>query len=253
MALRVVEAARAESIALEGAVFRTNGEAMTPAKRESIERSGARVVIDYQISGMAGVGYGCLAPADANDQHLLTHHLAVIQAPRAVGSTTVDALLYTSLLPNAPRISLNIETDDYGVLDQRRCGCPLEELGLLTHVRGVRSFKKLTAEGVTLVGSDMERVLESELPARFGGSALDYQLAEEEDEDGFTRIVIRASPRLDLPDEAALIGAVLEGLRSTSISADLAGRLWNQSGAIVVRREEPRVGGGGKLMPLHLR
>jgi hypothetical protein len=43
---------------------------------------------------------------------------------------------------------------------------------------------------------------------------------------------------------------VLEGLRSTSISADLAGRLWNQANAIVVRREEPRAGGGGKLMPL---
>jgi hypothetical protein len=202
---------------------------------------------------MAGVGYGCLAPADANDQHLLTHHIAVIQAPRAVGATTVDALLYTSLLPHAPRVSLNVESDDYGVLEDRRCGCPLEALGLLTHVRGVRSFKKLTAEGVTLVGSDMERVIESVLPARFGGSALDYQLAEEEDEQGFTRIVIRVSPRLEIRDEAALIGAVLEGLAATSISADLAGRLWNQAGAIVMRREDPRLGGGGKLMPLHLR
>ncbi len=253
MALRIVEAARSEHVDLGRVVFRTNGEAMTPAKRESIERSGARVVIDYQISGMAGVGYGCLAPADANDQHLLTHHIAVIQAPRAVGATTVDALLYTSLLPHAPRVSLNVESDDYGVLEDRRCGCPLEALGLLTHVRGVRSFKKLTAEGVTLVGSDMERVIESVLPARFGGSALDYQLAEEEDEQGFTRIVIRVSPRLEIRDEAALIGAVLEGLAATSISADLAGRLWNQAGAIVMRREDPRLGGGGKLMPLHLR
>jgi hypothetical protein len=253
MALRVVEAARAADIDLAGAVFRTNGEAMTAAKRESIERSGARVVIDYQISGMAGVGYGCLAPVDANDQHLLTHHLAVIQAPRAVGSTMVDALLYTSLLPNAPRISLNVESDDYGTLEERRCGCPLDSLGLHTHVRGVRSFKKLTAEGVTLVGSDMERVIESVLPSRFGGSALDYQLAEEEDGQGYTRIVIRASPRLQIADEADVVRAVLEGLRAASISADLAGRLWNQAGAIVVRREEPRLGSGGKLMPLHLR
>lgn len=252
MALRIVEAARAEGIELGRVIFRTNGEAMTPAKRASIEQSGARVVIDYQISGMAGVGYGCLAPADANDQHLLTHHLAVIQAPRAVGSTTVDALLYTSLLPNAPRISLNVESDDYGVLEERSCGCPLEALGLLTHVRGVRSFKKLTAEGVTLVGSDMERVIESVLPARFGGSALDYQLAEEEDERGFTRIVIRVSPRLDIRDETELVRAVLDGLTEASISADLAGRLWSQANAILVRREEPRTGGGGKLMPLHL-
>ena len=203
MALRVVEAGqvRGHRSRPRGLPHQRRGDDAGQAREH--RASGARVVIDYQISGMAGVGYGCLAPADANDQHLLTHHLAVIQAPRAVGSTTVDALLYTSLLPNAPRVSLNVESDDYGVLEERRCGCPLEALGLLTHVRGVRSFKKLTAEGVTLVGSDLERVIESVLPARFGGSALDYQLAEEEDEQGFTRIVIRVSPRLEIRDEAA--------------------------------------------------
>jgi hypothetical protein len=252
MALRIVEAADQEKIDLAGVVFRTNGEAMTAAKRGHIERSGARVIIDYQISGLSGVGYGCLEPADANDQHVLIHHLAVIQSRREVGATAVEALLYTSLLPHAPRVSLNVESDDYGVLEDRRCGCPLEALGLYTHVRGVRSFRKLTAEGVTLVGSDMEHVLESVLPARYGGSALDYQLAEEEDERGFTRIVVRVAPSIELRDEAELIRTVLEGLARTSISADLAGRLWNQAGAIQVRREAPVVGGGGKLMPLHL-
>jgi hypothetical protein len=250
MALRIVLAARDEKIDLERTIFRTSGEAMTRAKRESIESSGARVVTDYQVSGLSGVGYGCLHPAEANDQHLLTHHLAVIQAPRAVGGTTVDALLFTSLMPTAPRVSLNVESDDYGVLEKRSCGCPLEALELTTHLRGVRSFRKLTAEGVTLIGSDMEHVLESVLPARFGGSALDYQLAEEEDEQGFTRICIRVSPRVELQDEHAVIRAVLEGLATTSISADLAGRLWNQADAIHVRREEPVLGGRGKLLPL---
>ena len=171
---------------------------MTPAKRGRIESAGARVIIDYQISGLSRRGLRLPAPADANDQHLLTHHLAVIQARARSGRDQVDALLYTSLLPHAPRVSLNVESDDYGVLEERRCGCPLEALGLHTHVRGVRSFRKLTAEGVTLVGSDMERVLESVLPARFGGSALDYQLAEEEDERGFTRIVVRVAPSIEL-------------------------------------------------------
>ena len=91
-----------------------------------------------------------------------------------------------------------------------------------------------------------------ETGTRFGGSALDYQLAEEEDDRGYTRIVLRIGPRVDIADEAAVKATVLDALATASISADLAGRLWNQAGAFVVRREQPQVGGGGKLMPLHL-
>jgi hypothetical protein len=182
----------------------------------------------------------------------MTDQLALVQAPRRVGEIEVDALLVTSLLPTAPRVLLNVETDDYGVLEQRRCGCPLDELGLHTHVRDVRSFKKLTAEGVTLVGSEMEHVLEHVLPERFGGSALDYQLAEEEDAEGFTRIAIRVSPSVGALDEGAVLATVLAALEQASISADLAMRLWNHTGAIRVVRDAPIVGARGKLLPLHL-
>jgi hypothetical protein len=251
MALRISLAAREQGIDLAGVVFRAAGEAMTPAKMAGIRAAGARAVVDYAMSGMGGVGVGCLRPIGVNDQHLQTHHLAIIQAPRRVADREVGALLFTTLLPNAPRVFLNLESDDYGVLEERRCGCPLDDLGLHTHVRDVRSFKKLTAEGITLVGSEMEHVLESVLPARFGGSPLDYQLAEEEDERGFTRVCINVSPRVRLDDEQALIDAVLEGLEQASISADLAMRLWNQAGAIRVRRVEPTLGGSAKLHPLH--
>ena len=44
----------------------------------------------------------------------------------------------------------------------------------------------------------MERVL----PARFGGSPLDYQLMEEEDERGFTRLSLLVSPKLRIADES---------------------------------------------------
>ena len=101
---------------------------------------------------------------------------------------TVDGL--SNLAPaHRAKILLNVQSDDYGVVEERRCGCHSKPR-LPTHVRGVRSYKKLIGEGVTLVGSDMERVIERVLPARFGGSALDYQLAEEEDARGFTRILI---------------------------------------------------------------
>jgi len=244
-------AARAEGIDLSGVVFRAAGEAMTPAKMDGILASGARAVTNYAMSGVGGTGAGCLRPIGVNDQHLQTHHLAIIQAARRVADREVEALLFTTLLPTAPRVLLNLETDDYGVLEERSCGCPLDELGLTLHVRDVRSFKKLTAEGITLVGTEMEHVLETVLPARFGGSPLDYQLAEEEDEQGFTRIFVNVSPSVRLADESAVVAAVLEALQQASISADLAGRLWNQAGAIRVRRVEPALGATGKLHPLH--
>lgn len=72
-------------------------------------------------------------------------------------------------------------------------GCPLEDLGLTDHLRQVRSFSKLTGEGVTLIGSDVVHILEEVLPARYGGSPLDYQMMEVEDEDGFTRLWLLVS------------------------------------------------------------
>jgi len=250
MALRISVAARAAGLDLTGVVFRAAGEPMTEAKMAALHAVGAAAVVDYVMSGLAGLGAGCLRPRGVNDQHLRTDHLAVVQAPRRVGEVEVDALLITTLLSSAPRVHLNVESDDYGVLEERDCGCPLHALGLTTHVRDVRSFKKLTAEGVTLVGSEMEEILERVLPQRFGGSPLDYQLVEEEDASGLTRVWIHIAPAVGAVDEAAVVATVLAGLTRASVSADLAGRLWNQAGAIGVRRVAPVLGGRGKLLPL---
>jgi len=86
---------------------------------------------------------------------------------------TVDAFHFTTLLPTARKLLLNVESDDYGVVETRSCGGPLESYGYTEHLRQIRSFRKLTGEGVTLVGSEMLRILEEVLPARFGGSPLD--------------------------------------------------------------------------------
>jgi hypothetical protein len=252
MCLRIALAARREGIDLNGLTFTAGGEPLTPAKAAGIAASGARVFANYNMSEAGAIGVFCTRPVGVNDQHVMIDQLALVQAPRTVFGVEVDALLVTGLLPTAPRVLLNVETDDYGVLEQRRCGCPLDDLGLHTHVRDVRSFKKLTAEGVTLIGSEMEHVLEHVLPERFGGSPLDYQLSEEEDEEGFTRIAIRVDPSVAPLDERAVLATVLAALEKASISADLAMRLWNHTGAIRVVRAAPIVGARGKLLPLHL-
>jgi hypothetical protein len=158
----------------------------------------------------------------------------------------------TSLMPTAPKILLNVEIDDYGTVEERRCGCPLEELGFSTHIRHIRSFRKLTGEGITLIGTDMEHILDTVLPERFGGSVTDYQLWEEEDENGLTRLSLVVSPRVRIDDEGAVIDTVMRTLSTMNSGAEGARAIWAQAGSLRVKREEPFWTSRGKLMPLHL-
>ena len=253
-ALRVSLAAQDAGLDLTGVTFVGGGEPPTPAKVRGITRSGAWWVPTYWFAEAGLMGIGCARPADENDLHLFRDVVALIQCPREVPGfgITVDSFHFTSLLPSTPKLMLNVESDDYGVIEQRSCGCPLEAYGFTEHLRHIRSFRKLTGEGVTLVGSEMVRILEEVLPARFGGSPLDYQLAEEEDERGFTRLNLLISPRVHICDEAAVVEAVLGALGQSSVSADLTRARWSQVGALRVRREEPRWTARGKLMPLHM-
>jgi hypothetical protein len=253
-ALRVCLAARELGLDLTGATFMGGGEPPTPAKIREIRSTGARWVPTYFFTEHGAVGLGCARPADDNDLHFLKDALAVIQYARRVPSSelTVEAFHYTSLLPTAPKVLLNVETDDYGVIEHRSCGCPLAALGFTEHLRHVRSFRKLTGEGVTLVGSDMLNILEEVLPARFGGSPLDYQLLEEEDEKGFTRLSLIVSPRVKIEDESTLIQVVLDALGRASVAGQIARTIWKKSGALRVKRMEPICTERGKLMPLYV-
>ncbi len=151
----------------------------------------------------------------------------------------VTALNITSLLLTTPQILLNAEVDDYGIVEDRACGCALERLGYHRHVRDIYSYRKLTGEGVTLVGGEMIEILERVLPARFGGSPLDYQLMEEEDDRGFTRLTLIVSPRVEIPSETAVVDAVMDELHKSSLMADSARGIWAQAGTMRVKRMEP--------------
>ena len=230
------------------------GEPPTPAKVTEIVRTGARYVPNYSIVEIGPIGLGCARPSDINDIHVFKDTVALVQYAREVPGSkiAVDAFYFTTLLPTAPKLMLNVESDDYGVIETRSCGCPLQSCGFTEHLRHIRSFRKLTGEGVTLVGSDMIRILEEVLPAKFGGSPLDYQLMEEEDEQGFTRLNLLVSPRIEIADEAAVIETVLEALGHSSVAADLARAIWKQAKTIRVKRMEPIWTARGKLMPLNL-
>lgn len=251
--LRVCLAAQEAGLDLTGAIFVLGGEPPTPAKIREMNRAGARHYPSYSTVETGRIAMGCANPIDCNDLHLHTDALALVQWPRQIPGAegSVDAFNFTSLLLSAPKIMLNVETDDYGIVEQRRCGCLLESYGYTQHIRQIYSFRKLTGEGVTLVGSEMLRILEEDLPARFGGSSQDYQLLEEEDEQGVTRISLIVSPRIELADEEQVIQVVRDALRRGSMGARLAEITWSQAGTLRVKRMEPIWTGRGKLMPLH--
>ena len=98
----------------------------------------------------------------------------------------------------------------------------------------------------------MIHVLEEVLPVRFGGSPLDYQLLEEEDAQGFTRLSLVISPKVEITDENKVVETVLEALGQGSDAADQARALWSQAGSLRIRRAEPVWTSRGKLMPLRL-
>jgi hypothetical protein len=105
---------------------------------------------------------------------------------------------------------------------------------------------------MTLVASDVLRLIEEELPARFGGSTTDYQLHEVEDANGLTRLELLVSPRVALASEPAVLDALLAGLARASPAADLARATWSAAGTLRLVRREPVWTRRGKLLPLHL-
>jgi hypothetical protein len=250
-ALRVCVAAEREGIDLTGGWFRVGGEPFSPAKHAGVERTGARAYATYGFIELGRVGMGCPRPVEPNDVHLITSMCALVQHTRELPSgVEVPTFLFTLLSPAGPKILLNAECDDFGVVETRQCGCPLGDLGLTTHLRRIKSFRKLTTEGVTVLGSHMEQILEEVLPSRFGGSANDYQLLEDEDANGQTHLELLINPSVRIDDESAVTQMVLQELDKVGTGSRVASTIWAQAHAIRVRRAEPLRTARGKLMSI---
>jgi hypothetical protein len=249
-ALRLALAAARKHTRLTGITFVTIGEPLTPAKLATIQSTGARAFSSLGFTEFGRATYGCASPVTPDEMHVCRDALAVVQRKRVVdhAGTEVDALMFTSLLPNARRILLNMETGDYGRMTTRSCGCPLEVLGWTDHLQDIRSFEKLNAEGRLFFGSQLISLVEQTLPQRFGGDPTDYQLVEQEDEEGLTRLSVHVHPRLAGIDENAVRDCVEVVLSEAGPAAAV---LWRKADTVRVRRAPPIVTRVGKLMPLH--
>ena len=162
--------------------FEVQSEPLTEARRRDVESAGASVVCVYGSNEFTWTSSGCGARRAADDMHLYAQMYALITRPREAGAggESPQDLLISTLSPSAPVIGLNAQMGDMALVEERPSDCcALGELGLTTHLSNVRSFDKLTGEGVSVARSDMLRILEVDLPRQFGGTSVDYQLAEE--------------------------------------------------------------------------
>jgi hypothetical protein len=259
--VRLCRAATETGVDLGRAVFTSAGEPLTAARLHMIERTGARIIPRYSSVESGPIGYGCLARDAPDDLHLLRDLVALIQ-PRGTAAgrerigppaaaVPAETLLLSTLRPSAPLVLINVSLGDQATMGERRCGCPLEALGWATHLRDVRSREKLTAGGMTFLDTDLIRVLEEILPARFGGAPTDYQLVEEEGAEGQPRLRLLVHPRIGAVDPEALVATFLSAIGGTG-SEHVMALFWREARLLRVERRPPLAAPSGKIQHLHV-
>jgi hypothetical protein len=249
--IRTCLAAKSEGLDVSGTFLRFGGEPFTAEKAAVVETVGCRAVCHYAMGETGRIAAACGDGVSFDDMHFLADKLAVLQRDKVLDATgaTVGAFHYTALLPSSPKVMINVESDDYGELDERSCGCPFGEVGLVRHMRGIRSYEKLTSEGNHFLGSDLVALIDRVLPSRFGGEPGDYQLVEEE-VGALPKVSVVARPRLGELDEREVVDVVLEHLRAERRNRLMAD-VWRDGRTVRLVRREPYVTAAGKILPLH--
>jgi hypothetical protein len=251
-AVRIAAAALDRGMDIRGTVFLVAGEALTDAKCAVIAAAGAEAYNSYPISELGLVGHACRHMKGGNSVHLFKDSLAVIghRRPAPLTDVEVNSLLCTNLLPFASYILINAEVNDSGSIEPARCDCLFSRIGFTEQVRDINSFGKLTGQGMTLVGTDIVRILEEVLPARLGGLPGDYQLVEHEGPSQ-TQLTLRVRPRAGLPSPALVRERFMKEIRNYFGGA-LASRTWGHAEGVSVVIADPITTITGKVLPLHL-
>jgi len=258
-AVRVCIAAAEANLTLKGAKFLVTGEPLTPHKKREIESTGAAAIPVYGISEAGVIAAGCdQAHSQSDHCHLYKDTTAIISHQQVVPNfdLCLDSYLFTTLLYESPKLLLNVGMGDFGDLDSDGCDCGFGSLGFNTCLSNIRSYEKLTGEGVTFVDTDFVRIIEKELPDTFGGKSTDYQLIEEEDSKGFTHLHLLVSPRVGEVNEGEVLEKFMTLLKRGEASpeswAQSGTEMWRQSGMVRVRRDFPICTSSGKILPFQL-
>jgi len=254
-ATRIARVAWEMGLSLEGTKFIVAGDPLTEGKRGIIERAGGTSIPRYSYGGGLNVGFGCANPIHTDEIHVNQHMLALIchPCPRTEDGLPIYPLLCSTLHPAATTLLLNVENGDFATLHSRGCGCGLEKVGLNLHLHSIRSFEKFTSEGMNYFYGDLYELFEKTFPSEFGGGPGDYQLVEEEDSNGQTRLTLLVHPEVGKLDEDRLLSRLMEGLAQGSRGNRFMSKLWQDAGTFRIKREIPFASPRGKILPLHIR
>jgi phenylacetate-coenzyme A ligase PaaK-like adenylate-forming protein len=253
-AVRMSLAARALGVRLDGVTFALQSEPVTDARYRHIVEAGARALVSYTSIEMSTMACSCATTNLADDLHIFTDRYALIERTRPIveDGPEIRAMMLTTLTDTVATVSFNTEPGDYANIERRDCDCSLGALGLTTHLSRVRSFEKLSGEGVTFARTNLMRTLEEVLPARFGGSALDYQLVEDEAPDSSTRLTLRIHPGVGPLNDDEVHAALLEDLGQGGIVDRNHAELLRRAGSVRISREPPLATKAGKVLPFQL-
>jgi len=255
--VRVAAAAIENYLDLSGTRFWAGGEAITKAKAEVFHRAGAEIYASYGAQELGMLFQGCPHYEGQNTVHCFRDAVAVVTRVQEAPGTgsEVNSLMLTPLLASAAFLVINLDVGDHGVLQKARCGCRISQLGLDTVISDIYSYTRLTGHHTVISGADIVRIMEQALPARFGGSLGDYQLAEQEAAGAQTHFVLRVNPRAVRAPLDQIRSGVLEEV-SKVFGGSYHVSMWNQAGALEVKAEPPLSGETGKVpafIPLGLR
>jgi hypothetical protein len=105
---------------------------------------------------------------------------------------------------------------------------------------------------MTFLDTDLIPVLEEVLPARFGGTSADYQLVEEEAENGQPRLRLFVHPEVGRLDPDTVAETFLTAISQGSGVERVMGLAWRDAGFLKVERRAPLVTRTGKVLHLHV-
>lgn len=235
-----------------GAVFELGGESITQAKADAIAVTGARTINGYALSETGNVGMACLNRKEIDEIHLFAAKIAVVQREvTAPDGESVNSLLLTTLHPSTPKLLLNVDVGDYGIMPGGSCGCAMEKLGFQHRLHTIRSYEKLTAGGMHFIAGDVLKILEEILPNRHGGVPGDYQFVEAE-HDGLSLVTIAVHPDAAVRNVDQVPATILEFLSSGSRGGRMMADQWKQSDALRIERQVPFMTESGKTPPIRV-
>jgi hypothetical protein len=253
-ATRIAQMAWKMGVSLEGSKCLVGGEPYTEAKAKTLERVGLSCIPRYSFNGGGNIGNGCANPVYRDEVHLNGHMMAAIRHPTSLNkdAPAIHPLLFTALHPFGHLLLLNMANGDYATLETRDCGCPLQKIGLTTHLHHIRSYEKFTSEGMNYFYGDLFEFIETTLPAEFGGGPGDYQLVEEEDGNAQTRLTLLVHPEVGEFDEGKALARLREAFSNGSRGNRFMTGVWENAGTFRVKRQVPHASARGKILPLHI-